>query len=266
MALQEVVEAFDEISKVYDDTRDALGRETIERIEEVLRGWRVHSLLEVGVGTGRMAVPLLARGFSVTGIDASLGMLAKAREKQLSRLVRGSAYELPFPDGVFDLALFVHVLHLLDRPGVALREACRVGRLGGAALVEPSAPDRPDPLDRPELNPRTIVYDYLRKAGYPMGPRAGGPRVRDRKILEQFPPDRLEVVSDEEVTEALLDHLGVVERRASRWTLKVPPELLARAVAEAKRRIGDRTVTYRRVRALALWSRAPVSADSPSSG
>jgi SAM-dependent methyltransferase len=39
------------------------------------------SILDVGCGTGRHAVELARKGFAVTGIDFSSGMLAQAREK-----------------------------------------------------------------------------------------------------------------------------------------------------------------------------------------
>lgn len=38
-------------------------------------------ILELGCGTGRLAIPLAKAGYEVTGIDASAGMLAKAEEK-----------------------------------------------------------------------------------------------------------------------------------------------------------------------------------------
>jgi SAM-dependent methyltransferase len=42
-------------------------------------------VLELGIGTGRLALPLVARGFSVHGVDASRAMVAKLREKQGGR-------------------------------------------------------------------------------------------------------------------------------------------------------------------------------------
>ncbi|EQD70545.1 Methyltransferase type 11 domain protein, partial [mine drainage metagenome] len=84
-----------QIAPVYDDTREAFEAETIDRIAAELRAESVGSLLEVGVGTGRVAVPLAERGLHVTGVDASLGMMGRARTKGLERLVRGSAYRLP---------------------------------------------------------------------------------------------------------------------------------------------------------------------------
>src|SRR5579859_1522595 len=39
------------------------------------------SALEIGVGTGRIALPLLARGVNITGVDISERMTARLREK-----------------------------------------------------------------------------------------------------------------------------------------------------------------------------------------
>lgn len=257
MSYSPIAHAFDEISRVYDATREPLEPRVVDRISEWLRRWSIRSLLEVGVGTGRVASPLSARGFELTGLDTSRSMLAKAREKHLERLVRGTADRLPFSDASFDGALFVHVLHILEHPRDALREACRVGRFGALALVEPTAAGEPDPLERPDTDPRRLVYRYLREEGIDIPAGGEGPRARDRALLTEIPPDRLEVVSDGMVTEPLSRFLSVLEARGSRRTLHVPTEILERAVARARREIGDRTVTYRRLRALAGWTRPP---------
>lgn len=247
---------FDEISEVYDATREPLEAPVIDRMAATLRAWGVGRLLEVGVGTGRVALPLSGRGIELTGLDASRGMLAHARAKGLSGLVLGSAYRLPFPDSTFDASLFVHVLHVLDEPGPALAEASRVARLGVAALVRPPGP-RPSE-DRAGWSARRLVLDSLRREGVPIPERAqGGPPVRERELLARFPPDRQVVVSEEDVTEPLARQLVLFEQRASRWTLRVPPEKLARAVAEARSAVGEGTHTYHRVRALAWWERPP---------
>ncbi len=266
MAPNDVVEAFDQISGVYDATRDPLDPSTIDALAERLHAAGVSRLLEVGVGTGRIAVPITGRGFEVTGIDASRRMLAIARGKRLPRLVRGDAYRLPFADRAFDGALFVRVLHLLDRAPAALAEAIRVGRGGAFALVHPPRDGPPAGFENREHEPRRIVYRYLAQAGYPVPERNGGPRVRERKLLAELPPDELAVVSDREVTEPLARRLDMMEQRASRHTLTVPPEILHRAVAEARKEIGDRTVTYRRVEALATWHRVPSAEGSPGDG
>jgi len=254
---------FDEIATQYDATREPLEGSALETIATTLRDWGVRSVLEVGVGTGRVAAPLAALGLEVTGVDASLGMLARARAKKVARLVRGTAYRLPFGDRTFDVGFFVHVLHLLEDPAGAIGEACRVGRLGAVALVRPPGSGPADGTE--EWSARRIVLERLRQEGVTLPDRArGGPQARERELLGQFPPQRLAVVSEADVTEPLADQLAMFERRASRWTLRIPPETLAKAVAEARELVGDRTHSYHRVRALALWERPP--RGSPSWG
>lgn len=61
-------------------------------------------LLDVGCGTGSSALPMLARGYAVTGVDVSAGMLARARAKLGDgvRLERADMRALPAV-GAFDL-------------------------------------------------------------------------------------------------------------------------------------------------------------------
>jgi len=262
MAHSEVVRAFDQISTVYDATRDPLDSGTLDALTARLKERGVHRLLEVGVGTGRVSAPLLARGFEMTGVDASGRMLAYARTKRLPRLVRGDAYHLPFRDRAFDTALFVHVLHLLDDPPAALTEAQRVGAKGAVALVHPP---RDPSADEAEFatDPRRIVYRYLATEGYPVPESGMGPRIRERKLLAQLPPDELVILSDREVTEPLAKRIDMLELRGSRHTLHVPPEVLRRAATMARAEVGDRTVTYREVEALATWAQSVPAGTVP---
>ncbi|MGI0129372.1 MAG: class I SAM-dependent methyltransferase [Thermoplasmata archaeon] len=262
MPTREVAADFDQISHVYDETRDPLDAETVDGVADRLRRTGIASLLEVGVGTGRVAGPLSERGIVVTGVDASRGMLARAHAKGLGRLVRGSAYRLPFPDRAFDAAMFVHVLHVLDDPISALREAARVGRTGAFALVHPRGPNAVEIAPREE-EPRQLVREILIQQGYPMPPRSN-PWVKERDLLERFPPDHLAVVSEKDVTESLRSRIDRLAKRGHRNLLNVPPDLLRRAIDLARERVGDRTVTYRRVEALAEWMPRPSDAG-PSS-
>jgi ubiquinone/menaquinone biosynthesis C-methylase UbiE len=67
-----------------------------------LSGSRV---LDVACGTGKSLMPLLARGWSATGVDASTGMLAEARRKlgPEAQLIEHDMRKLP-PLGEFDMA------------------------------------------------------------------------------------------------------------------------------------------------------------------
>lgn len=241
---------FDALASVYDETRQPLDPETLDGLVECLRerGWS--SLLEVGVGTGRIAQPLVARGIRVVGLDASRGMLAYAADKGVPYLVHGTAYHLPFPERTFDVALFVHVLHILDDPGSGLSEASRVSRAGVLALMD-HVPEDGDAERPPEPTPREIVRRVLVEAGYPDLLRAG-PRAKEREILRANPPQETRLLSDREVTEPLSRALDNLAKRAYRHVLDVPPEVLERAVSIAREKVGDRTATYRR-REMAVW-------------
>jgi SAM-dependent methyltransferase len=63
-------------------------------------------VLELGCGTGRIALPIARAGGAVVGIDRSEAMLARARRRVVRarsagavRLVRGDIRQLPFPSG-----------------------------------------------------------------------------------------------------------------------------------------------------------------------
>jgi len=63
---------------VYDHWYQTCDPYLISTLEELARGGPV---LELGIGTGRIALPLINRGLEVHGIDASLSMVEKLRNK-----------------------------------------------------------------------------------------------------------------------------------------------------------------------------------------
>lgn len=70
----------DRIAGIYDEWHPIAG--DAEQAADVLTGLAGDgSALEFAIGTGRIAIPLSARGVSVRGIDASAAMVAKLREK-----------------------------------------------------------------------------------------------------------------------------------------------------------------------------------------
>jgi demethylmenaquinone methyltransferase / 2-methoxy-6-polyprenyl-1,4-benzoquinol methylase len=116
-------------------------------------------VLDVATGTGLVAAELLRRGFRVTGLDQSPGMLAVARRRFGDRvpLVEASAEALPFEDGSFDHLTFTYLLRYVDDPGATLAELARVVRPGGVvASLEFGVPGS---LARPawELYVRTVL-------------------------------------------------------------------------------------------------------------
>ena len=90
-------------------------------------------VLDVATGTGLVAAELVRRGFAVTGVDQSAGMLARARRRFGDRveLVEASAEALPFDDESFDHLTVTYLLRYVDDPGSTLQELARVVRPGG---------------------------------------------------------------------------------------------------------------------------------------
>jgi SAM-dependent methyltransferase len=97
--------------------------------------------LEVGCGEGRVARDLVARGHTVTGLDASPTLVRAAAEADpASRYVEGRAEALPFQDGACDLVVAYNSLMDVDDMPAAVREAARVLAPGGrlcACVVHP---------------------------------------------------------------------------------------------------------------------------------
>ncbi len=123
---------YERLSSYYDRYRD-LDAGTLEvwirNIREMGGLARGRRVLDVGCGTGRLAIPLRARGLVVVGLDVSTGMLrqARAKERHLS-LVRASAQALPFRPQAFHTALAAYLLHQLKDWRGALAEMARAAR------------------------------------------------------------------------------------------------------------------------------------------
>jgi SAM-dependent methyltransferase len=127
--------SFERIADRYDETRG--GEERGEQLAELLqphfsaRG----RTLEVGVGTGLVALALQRAGRQVVGVDLAPAMLRRARQRIGNRVVVGDAAQLPFLDGSFADAYAVWVLHVVADQPALFREAVRVLRPGGRLLV-----------------------------------------------------------------------------------------------------------------------------------
>lgn len=121
--------------------------------------------LDVGCGTGTLAVALAERGGKVWGIDASPQMLAEAQAKETrARFREGAAEALPFKDGWFERVVMRLSLHHLDRPR-ALAEAARVLVPGGRILIATFDPDHFEGYWLNELFPSVAGIDCARFPG-----------------------------------------------------------------------------------------------------
>jgi ubiquinone/menaquinone biosynthesis C-methylase UbiE len=160
--------SFDRAADYYDATR-ALDPDLTRRVLNLLttelsgRG----PCLEIGVGTGRLALPLAEASISITGVDLSAAMLKKliAKSAGVAPLLatRADATALPFATDAFGAAFACWVLHLIPDWQAVVTELVRVVRPGGVILIDLGGP-----------NPHLIqeVRDkFLVTAGASLAPR-----------------------------------------------------------------------------------------------
>lgn len=102
------------------------------------------SVLEVGSGTGSIAIPMAAAAprARVVGVDGDREILAIAEAKSVRRAVdvewvRGLAQDIPRPDASADVVVMCLLLHHLlpDDKRLALAEARRVLKPGGRLVI-----------------------------------------------------------------------------------------------------------------------------------
>jgi SAM-dependent methyltransferase len=94
------------IAAVYDDWFAEYDSDAIDVLAELAQGGRA---LELGIGTGRFALPLSAKGVEVHGVDAATSMVARLKEKPGAdriAITMGNFADVPV-DGKFALIYIV---------------------------------------------------------------------------------------------------------------------------------------------------------------
>lgn len=148
---------------------------------ELLPAGEIGTLLDVGTGTGRMLQLVGPRVERAVGIDTSREMLAVARANLDRAGLEGCVvrqadmYQLPWPDGSFDTAIFHMVLHFATAPGEAVAEAARALRPGGRLLIVDFAPHELEELRRDHAHRRLgfaedEIADWCRSAALEPAP------------------------------------------------------------------------------------------------
>ncbi len=117
-----------------------------EAVRDMVGDKPLHAMLDLGAGTGRMLELLAPLAERAVGVDQSPAMLNVARtnlERAGLRHVQmrqGDLYSLPVERNGYDLVTIHQVLHYLDDPGRAVREAARALAPGGRLLIIDFAP------------------------------------------------------------------------------------------------------------------------------
>src|SRR5262245_18637233 len=103
----------------------------------------VRTILDIGCGTGRFAVPLAAH-FSapVVGVDPSAKMLAQARRDPCVHFVQGQGEHIPLRDRGVDLVFTSMAYHHFTQRSVVATECCRALQPGGSVFVRTGVRER----------------------------------------------------------------------------------------------------------------------------
>jgi SAM-dependent methyltransferase len=247
---------FDRISRVYDETRDSLKKTTIDKIASVLLKDGCSSILEIGIGTGRVAKPLQDRDFRIVGLDISMGMLLKAKEKKIERLILADANHLPIRAKSFDAAILAHVLHIFENPTEVFRGVTGVVRKEVIALVRKR--DAEPYKGSGNYNViRQILQEAAAKVGYTLPSRRMEWRRKESELLTALPPTKMIDVQDELIETSIEDRLSYIEKRAFRFVVDIPDDVLQRIIREVRSSLpadaAQKKIQYRRTEQMAIW-------------
>ena len=164
-------------------------------------------VLEMGIGTGRIAKPIAQAGARVVGFDLSPQMLGEAANA-LS-VTQADMHHMPYRADSFGIVIAVHVLHLADAWQTVLAEIARVLQRDGVFI---QGNDWVDPQSvfgrlRNELRMHAVRLDPAL-----MPPAAG---ISKADVLQQLGATHSEevIVAEWEQTMSANDRLAMIEQR-----------------------------------------------------
>jgi ubiquinone/menaquinone biosynthesis C-methylase UbiE len=250
-------EEFDGISEIYDETRQAATPAELKALSSELKD--CHTILDVGVGTGRFAKPLSECGFDIVGIDLSRKMILKAKLKGLHNLILADACNMPFRDGAFDGSIIIHVFHLLPDWLTVVREMGRVTNKKVAALLSnrPGAWSNTANVSGDAVSPAHseiwVQYAKLRaEAGYPMQ-RHARRWQNEADVRSKLPPNKLIEVSNEVEVLRVSDLMQRFLQRSPSWHMDIPVEVHQKIMQQLLASTDNKQITRTVTEQLAIW-------------
>jgi len=157
----------DAFADVYDDWYRDLSDVSalVTLIDEYALG---RALCELGVGTGRLAIPLASHGFAVTGVDTSSAMLDRLRAADHQHTVTTVAGDMvdDMPSGPFDVVLIgfntLFNLETQERQQACLNACSRALTPGGIVVIEGlTPPQQPDSGVVDDISIRSMTATHV---------------------------------------------------------------------------------------------------------
>ena len=224
---------FDRAAEFYDASR-AIAPEAMERTIELLAGeLRGRGVsLEVGVGTGLLALPLHEAGVELAGLDLSGPMVGKLVEKAGGSppfpLALADATRMPFADGAFGAAYLRWVLHLIRDWREMVAEVVRTVRPGGVFVANLGA------YGGAHEEIRTRFEELSGFSTTPVGLDWAAFDELDAELARHGASLRILPALDESFEAPLEEFVSGVEENRYSWTWPVPEDVRLRAVAEIR--------------------------------
>jgi ubiquinone/menaquinone biosynthesis C-methylase UbiE len=159
------------------------------------KGIRSGRLLDVGTGSGRLAIELARAGggsFDIVALDISENMIARARENAALcgvagriKFVVGTAAALPFSGDSFDLVISYASLHHWFHPGAVFNEIARVVKPSGHAIIRDNKRVYQNPLWRAAIWLVTRFMNRRHRENWPKAILASYTVPEVREILNR---------------------------------------------------------------------------------
>jgi SAM-dependent methyltransferase len=188
-------------------------------------------VLDVGTGTGLMALLAAELGHDVTALDMSEAMLDQARQKARSlhldiRWEVGDAEDPPYAPGTFDVLVSRHLVWTLLHPGETLERWATLVRPGGLVVILDGAYEKRDPGRR--FVARVASWIVRRRSdptdhAYPEDVQQRLPLVRQRSpsavadLMRGAPLVDVKIRPLTEIERVERSHMGRLERLADTW-------------------------------------------------
>lgn len=134
---------WDFLSKKYDRLIEKNAKKTYDETIQLIKNEleQNNSILEIGTGTGLIALAIASSVKSIIAIDTSKGMLELAKQKQSKEKIgnisfeEGNANNLSFRDNSMDAIICMNIMHLLPKPEDVITQIKRVVKHNGKIIL-----------------------------------------------------------------------------------------------------------------------------------